>query len=50
MMNIEICATPYELGSFELSPIICEDPSGHDKLVQDTLQELYHCLLGDVYY
>jgi hypothetical protein len=50
MMNTKIRAIPSELCSFELSPIICEDPPGHAEPVYDTLQEFDRYFLGDVYY
>jgi hypothetical protein len=50
LMNTKICATSYELRSFELSPIICEDLAGHAEPVYYTLQEFERYFLGDVYY
>jgi hypothetical protein len=50
MVDTEVCATSCKFCSFELSPIVCEDPLGYTELVYDTLQELDRCILSDVHY
>jgi hypothetical protein len=50
MMDTKVCDASYKFCSFELSPVICEDPSGYAELIYDTLQELDHCFLHDVYH
>jgi hypothetical protein len=49
-MDTKICATPYELCSFKLSPVFCKDLPGHTEFVYDTPQEFDRCFLCDVYY
>jgi hypothetical protein len=49
-VDTKVLTTSYEFCSFELSPIICEDPLGYAEHVYDTLQELNRCVLHDVYY
>jgi hypothetical protein len=50
MVDVEIYTTSDKLSSFELSPIICEDPLGHTESEYDALQKLDCCILSDVYY
>jgi hypothetical protein len=50
MFDAEICATPCELCSFELSVIVCQDPLWYAKFIDYTLQEFDCYLLCDVYY
>jgi hypothetical protein len=50
MVDIKICATPYKLCSFELSPVIYEDLPGHAKPVHNTLQEHDCCFMHDIDY
>jgi hypothetical protein len=50
MVDNKVYTTPYKLCSFELSPVIYEDPSRYTKPVYDNLQELDHCFLCDVYH
>jgi hypothetical protein len=48
MMDTEVCARSNKLFSFELSPVIYEDPPRHVEPVYDALQEPDHCFLHDV--
>jgi 2-iminoacetate synthase ThiH len=50
MVNTKVCTASCKFCSFELIPIICEDPSRYVKPVYDTLQELDCYILRDVYY
>jgi hypothetical protein len=50
MMDTEVCATSYKLCSFELSPVICEDPPRYAEPIYDALQKLDSCFLRDVYH
>jgi hypothetical protein len=50
MMDTKVCTVSYKFCSFELSPIISEDPLGYAEPVYDTLQEFDHYVLGDIYY
>jgi hypothetical protein len=50
VVDTKVYATSYKFYSFELSPVICEDPSEYVESVYDTLHELDRCFLRDVYY
>jgi hypothetical protein len=50
MVDTKVCATTYKFCSFELSPVIYEDPYGYEKPIYDTLQELDRCFLCNVYH
>jgi hypothetical protein len=49
MVDTEVYASSYKFYSFELSPIICEDPLGYAEPIYDTFQELDYCILGDIH-
>jgi hypothetical protein len=42
MVDTKISATSYKFCYFELSPVICQNPSEYTELVYDALQELDH--------
>jgi hypothetical protein len=48
MMDTKVHATSYKFHSFELSPIICQNPSRYAEPVYDALQELDRFFLGDI--
>jgi hypothetical protein len=50
MVDTKVYVASYKILSFELSPVIYEDPSGYVEPVYDTLQELDRCFLRGVYH
>jgi hypothetical protein len=50
MVDTKVCTTSYRFYSFQLSPIICEDPFGYAKSVYDTLQEFDYWFLCYVHH
>jgi hypothetical protein len=50
MVDTKVGAASHKLCSFELSPVICQNPFGYDEPVYDALQELDHCFLLDIHY
>jgi hypothetical protein len=50
MVDTKVSATSHKLCSFELSLIICQNPSRYAKPVYDSLQELDRCFLHDIHH
>jgi hypothetical protein len=48
MVDTKICVASYKFCSFELSSVICQNPSGYAEPLYDALQELDRCFLRDI--